>query len=60
MKAIASAVDCILSASLSGISIPNSSSYAITTSTVSNESNPSSLKLTLGDTCRNRTLSSYG
>jgi len=50
MKAMASAVDWILSASLSGISIPNSSSYAITTSTVSSESSPSSLKLTLGDT----------
>ncbi|KAJ0821153.1 hypothetical protein HanPSC8_Chr16g0716671 [Helianthus annuus] len=42
MKSTASSIELILSASLSGISNPNSSSRAITTSTVSKLSNPRS------------------
>ncbi|KAJ0835774.1 hypothetical protein HanRHA438_Chr16g0759261 [Helianthus annuus] len=52
MKSTASSIELILSASLSGISNPNSSSRAITTSTVSKLSNPRSFwKWAVGVTC---------
>ena len=60
MYSVASSILKILSASASGISIANSSSIAMTTSTESRESSPrSSLNLADGDTFAGSTLSKF-
>ena len=60
MYSTASSMLAILSASASGISMANSSSMAITTSTASNESRPkSSANLDEGVTLEGSTLSKF-